>query len=579
MRKQILINVEETDIRVAAMEDGVLVEMFVENLESRTKVGNIYKGRIESIVPGLKAAFVNIGCEKNAFLHFADILQEYDLPHRGRPERLRPSKLEDANTDETIEEDDEFAAPTLSDDEAMELMEEEDEEEPLPKKVKRPSPRSKQLHVGDELLVQVTKEEINTKGPRITSYISLPGRFLVLMPCSDRGGGVSRRIDDTTERRRLRQILRNIEAGEGSVIIRTAGIDQSEEEILQDVDQLRKTWGSIQRTASRVSAPARVYDDQEILHRVVRDYFTEDIDEILIDNKDSMRKLITSTQDMVPSLVNRVIYYDSPTNIFDTFEVETQFQKALKRSVGMRSGGAIVIDETEALTAIDVNSGKFVGQGDQDQVILKTNLDACRAVARQLRLRDLGGLIVIDFIDMNQRDHELQVLREFKRCLRGDRAKYTTSDFSTFGLVEMTRKRVRKSLARAFFTPCPYCDGSGHIISPPQLWKQLKYDLLAKLESKPKAESVDITVHCDLKTYLQDNVLEALTNIAQEYDIKLNIISKYDYHHERYDIVKHSKSSNDNSKPSRRGGTGRRRKPAEKKLESTPSGNDNAPTE
>jgi ribonuclease G len=245
---------------------------------------------------------------------------------------------------------------------------------------------------------------------------------------------------------------------------------------------------------------------------------------------------------MVPTLVDRIHYYDSPTNIFDTFEVEKQFQKALKRKVWLRSGGAIIIDETEAMTAIDINSGKFVGDEDQESVILKTNLEAARAIARQLRLRDLGGLIVIDFIDMGSRDHELQVLREFKRVLRSDRAKFSISDFSNFGLVEMTRKRVRKSLVHSLYRPCPYCGGSARILNESQMWKQLKYDLIAELEQTPDVERVEIMVHSQFKTYLQDNVLDALAAIAGRYGVGLNIIGCPEMHHEAIKFVKYLKS-------------------------------------
>lgn len=565
MRKQVLINVEATDVRVAILEDGTLVELFVEDIQTRSKVGNIYKGRVEGIVPGLKAVFVNIGAEKNAFLHFSDVLPEYELPQRGRPERTRrvPLKLDPETDDDNDGEEDDYIEP----------LEEAAEETPAPK---RPPRRSRPLQVGDEILVQVTKEEINEKGARITSYVSLPGRYLVLMPFSDEGGGVSRRIEDVTERRRLRELLRAIKPEQGSFIIRTAGLEQDEDAIRKDAELLIKTWQGIQKRASRSRSATSVYDEQEILSRVVRDNFTDDLDEILIDSKPAMRQLLKTCQEMIPELCDRIHYYDSPINIFDTFEVEKQFQKALRRKVWLRSGGAIVIDETEALTAIDINSGKYVGVEDQEQVILKTNLEACRAIARQLRLRDLGGLIVIDFIDMNVREHELQVLREFKRCLRSDRAKYAISDFSEFGLVQMTRKRVRKSLASSFSRPCPYCEGSGRILTEAQLWKQLKYDLIAELEQAPKVAAVDIMVHSQLKTYMQTHIIEALAWLANKYQVALNIIACNDFHHEHYKVVKQEKSVAQEGGAEPAPARARGRRTAEKKLESVQTAQDNA---
>lgn len=539
MRKQALINVEETDIRIAILEDDTLVELFVEDMHSRSKVGNIYKGRVESIIPGLKAVFINIGCAKNAFLHFADVLPEFDLPQRGRPEREPRDSRRSRPVDRDEElEDDDYIEPVMSNGE-----DDEDEEPGL--KVKRPPRRSRPMRVGDEILVQVTKDEINDKGPRVTTYISLPGRYLVYMPFSDEGGGVSRKIDNIDERRRLRKVLKQIQLEVGSVIVRTAGIDQDGDAIVQDAEMLQETWQGVLRKVGRCRAPARVYDDHDILPRVVRDYFTDDLNEILIDSKKPMRQLIEACQQMVPNLAERIHFYTSPTNIFDTFEVEKQFQKALRRKVWLRSGGALVIDETEAMTAIDVNSGKYVGHEDQDQVILKTNLEACRAIARQLRLRDLGGLVVIDFIDMASRDHEQQVLKEFKRCLRQDRAKFSLTDFSEFGLVQMTRKRVKKSLARSFFRPCPYCDGSGRILSEPQVWKQLKYELIAELEKSRDPRPVQIVVHSEFKSYLQTHVAAALKVLAGKYGLGLSILGKANVHHEHFEIVRQEESGID----------------------------------
>ena len=563
MRKQVLINVEETDVRVAMLEDGTLVELFVEDMASRSKIGNIYKGRVEGIIPGLKAVFVNIGLEKNAFLHFSDVLPEFELPMRGRPERSRPVKSAEAiapDADSGTEEDDyiESAIPT-------EHVEPE-----------RPKPRSRQLQVGDEMLVQVTKEEISTKGPRVTGYVSLPGRYLVLMPYADSSGGVSRRIEDADERKRLRRILKEMQPERGSFIIRTAGLEQDEDAIRKDAEMLKETWHSVMRRSGKCRAPARVYDDQEILTRMARDNFSDDIDEILVDKKSAMRELIKTCQMLTPEIVSRIHYYDSPKSIFDTFEVEQQFQKALRRKVWLRSGGAIIIDETEALTAIDVNTGKYVGKDDQESAILKTNLEACRGVARQLRLRDLGGLVVIDFIDMAHRENELQVLRELKRCLRQDRAKFAISDFSNFGLVELTRKRVRKSLASSLYRPCPYCEGSSRIMNESFLWKHLKYELIPLLEKQPRPGSVDILVHSQFKTYLQQTMTDGLAMLAGRYQVALNIIGSPDFHHEEFKFVSHEATTvKEDAKPDSAAKRGRRTA-AEKKLETVQSAPDNA---
>ncbi len=576
MFKQVLINFEETDIRVAMLEDGNLAELFVEDMRARSSIGNIYKGRIESIVPGLRALFINIGLEKNAFLHFNDVLPELELPQRGRPERetqrQAKARMKDAaaSEEESLDEDD-YLEPLLGEGDA-----EGEKAERPPRSAHQPDRKARRLRVGDEILVQVIKEKISEKGARVTTFLTMPGRFLVYMPFSENSGGVSRRIEDVNERKRLRQILREINEEVGPVIIRTAGLEQDMDEIRDDARQLATSWDQIMKRAARMRAPACVHNDHEILRRLVRDNFNDEIDEILIDSKSAMRELITACQEMVPSLPPRIHYYDSPINIFDTFEVEKQFQKALKRKVWLRSGGAIIIDETEAMTAIDVNSGKFVGDEDQESVILKTNMEACRAIARQLRLRDLGGLVVIDFIDMGSREHELQVLREFKKVLRADRAKFSISDFSNFGLIEMTRKRVRKSLLHSLYRPCPYCDGSSRILNEPQLWKQLKYDLMAELEQTPGVERVEIMVHSQFKGYLQENVLDALGVIAGRYQVGIQIVGCNDLHHEAIKIVKHLKSDAKPGSGPAAAGNDESAGRSKKRLESTPMAHNNA---
>jgi Rne/Rng family ribonuclease len=576
MHTQALINVEETDIRVAVLEDSNLVELFVENFLSLSNVGNIYKGRVEGIVPGLKAVFVNVGREKNAFLHFSDVLEEYDLPMSGRPERRPRTAAAAADTVEEISRKEEqlFDDDDYIDPEDGEGDSEGDSDKRLPK---RPARRSLKMSAGDEIMVQVVKDEINEKGPRITTFLSLPGRYLVMMPFSDNTGGISRRIEDVSERKRLRQLLRSLKKTYGAAfIIRTAGLDQDEDAIRKDAELLYQTWMTIQRRAAKQKAPACCHNDQEILTRVVRDNFTDDIDEILVDDKTAMRQLIESCTEMVPALAERTHYFDSPSNIFETFDVERQFQKALRRKVWLRSGGQIVIEETEALVAIDVNSGKYVGNDDQETMILKTNLEAARAISHQLRLRDLGGLIIIDFIDMRSRDNELAVLREFKRCLRRDRAKYSISDFSDYGLVEMTRKRIRMSLAKTMYRNCPYCDGSGRILNDSQLWKQMKYELIAELQGGAKAKAVELLVHSEFKTYLQKERLAALSGLAGKYGVALNVIGRDDFHHEQFKIVTsgNTVSNGDSSVP--KGTSSGRSSGPEKKLESARMAPDNA---
>lgn len=574
MHTQVLINVEATDIRVAILEDAQLVELFVERFSKKNILGNVYKGRVEAIVPGLKAVFVNIGLEKNAFLHFQDLLQEYAVPERGRPERLspsaKPSKEEEAWREEDSEGGDEFIPPQpipLSGD---------DENGDAPPERERPKRGSRPLKVGDTLLVQVTKEPLNDKGPRVTSYISIPGRYLVMMPFSESTGGVSRKIVDAEERRRLKDFLRRINVGPGAFIIRTAGLKEEENAIMEDFEVLQNQWKVLTKKNMKSNAPALIHDEAQILHRLVRDTLHNEVDEILIDDRRRMKDLIEGCRLMAPRMVDRIHLYESSKNIFDVFEVEKQFQKALRRKVWLKSGGQIVIDETEALTAIDVNSGKFVGSDDQDSVILRTNLEACRAISRQLRLRDLGGLIVVDFIDMTNRDHQGQVLREFRNCLKRDNAKYAMTGFSEFGLVEMTRKRVRMSLAHAIYTPCPYCEGTAKILGEAQTWKLIKYAILEELSKEGKAEAVDVTVHSNIRTYIERDAIEDLKTIANRHRVRINIMSRPDFHHEQYTIVKRIESEVEKEQgetPEK--GPEKRRGTAQKRVESAGAGTDN----
>lgn len=550
MYKQVLINVEATDLRVAILEDGELVELFVDHFNSESILGNIYKGRVEGIVPGLKAVFVNIGQEKNAFLHFSDVLQEYDLPMKGRPQRQAPpapKRKDAAAKEEPSEDEDDYIEPQI-------LPGEDEEGEPEDAVPVRGKKRSRPLQVGDSILVQVVKEPINDKGARITSYISTPGRYLVMMPFSDNAGGISRKIDNPEERRRLRDLLRGLKDSDGgSFIIRTAGLEEEEKAIAEDHDFLVKQWRTVKKKNLRSNAPALVHNEQDILQRLVRDTLRNDIDEILIDSRTEMKNLIKACEVMAPAMIERIHLYQSQKNIFEVFEVEQQFQKALRRKVWMRNGGFLVIDETEALTAVDVNSGKYVGSEDQDQVILHTNLAACEVISRQLRLRDLGGLVVIDFIDMTNRDHQSQVLRQFKNCLRRDDAKYAMTGFSDFGLVEMTRKRVRMSLARAIYRQCPYCEGAGRILGEAQIWKRIKYAIIEELAKHPGTDSAQILVHSQIRSYLQKEVLDDIRKISGEYSIALEFLARPDFHHEQFEIVRPVKSgSNGNSGGSRR---------------------------
>ena len=501
MKKQVLINVEDTDIRVAVLEDGELTQLFLEDLAEKSIVGNVYKARVDSIVPGLKAAFVNIGDERNAFLHFSDIHRGYNLPKAGAARHSPTGKKKKSGG----------RMPTKS------------------------SPED--LEVGDEILVQATKEPLGTKGARVTTYVSLPGRFLVLLPFSDNKGGVSRRIEDAKERKRLRTILRELKVDEGSFIVRTAGLDQEKEAISADVQILKKIWERIRRARTRHNAPALLHDDHDIIGRLVRDELTLDTSELIVDSEEHAKGLRQTLGSMMPSLKRRVHVHDKMAeNLFDKYDVETQFQKALKRKVWLKSGGYLIIEEAEALVAIDVNTGKFVGKGDQEDTILQTNLEAAKAVSQQLRLRDVGGIIVIDFIDMKSNQNQRKVLQTFKEYLKRDRARTTVLPLSDYGLMEMTRKRVRESLSKVVFKQCPYCEGMGRVLNEQQIWKRIKYDILDYLRKNKNVETLRVTVHPDVRAYLEQTLLEAAKAIANYGDTALHFVDDPSFHIEHYEL-------------------------------------------
>lgn len=392
---------------------------------------------------------------------------------------------------------------------------------------------------GDEIMVQVVKEEIGLKGARISSYVSLPGRYLVLLPYPNEEGGISRKVEDIKERKRLKTLLKDISSDETAFIIRTAGIYQEEKEIRNDVEFLSHEWGTIADRFKKAEPATLVYDDHDIIYRLARDVFDDSITEIQIDSFTEYEKLKNILGKLIPNLVDKVKHYSGNENIFHKFNVTKQIQKAARRKVWLKSGGYLIIDEAEALTAIDVNTGKSVGKDDQEKLILRTNLESARAVARELKLRDIGGLIVIDFIDMKDPRNREQVLHELKLQLRKDRSKTSVSAISEFGLVEMTRKRVRRSLRKTLFMDCPYCQGAGVVLNEQQIWHHIKHEIVRQLEmTKPAAPNLNITVNPRIRAYIDQNYKDVLRRLEQKYDTEIRISMSDIFHIENYQIEK-----------------------------------------
>ena len=496
MKQQYLVNVDKKSIRVAVLEDGELVQLFIEQDDARAILGNIYKAVVSDVKPGIHAIFVDIGRGRNAFLHFDDVVQSTAEFSQGRTTRghgSKPSKREPAKHASRNGKDSDFD----------------------PAKALRP---------GDPLMVQVTKEGIGQKGPRVSTHVSLPGRYLVLLPFAGKEGGISRKIEDFQERRRLRRILREIHSDEKAYIVRTAGLEQPAEDIKSDVGFLDRTWRSIGQKYRKATGPELVYSDHDILYRIVRDVISSSADEIWIDSRPEFRQIQRLVRQMIPSVAEKVLHYSDPLKtVFNQFEVEKQIQKALRRRVWLRSGGYLIFDEMEAMTAIDVNTGKYTGGRDQDRTVYRTNLEAARTIAHQLRLRDIGGLIVIDFIDMESRQYQKNLMAEFKRLVKRDKAKSTVLNLSEFGLVEMTRKRVRHSLKGFFFTDCPCCGGSGQVLTPEQIWRNIRREVIARLATPPRPY-LDIVLHSKQKTYIETEHAVLLRKWQARYRIEIRLI-------------------------------------------------------
>ena len=409
MHEEILINVTPQETRVAVIRQGVAQELHVERTTGRGLVGNIYLGVVSRVLPGMQSAFIHIGLDRAAFLHVADI---WEQRQDGEPQR----------------------------------------------------PIERLLHEGARLLVQVIKDPIGTKGARLSTQISIAGRLLVYLPQECRIG-ISQRIEDEAERAQLRERLQHLLPPDqtGGFIVRTMAETASDRELLSDIEFLRKIWGDIQERAQTVSAPAPLYHDLNLALRVLRDIANEETERILVDSHETYRALQAFAQDYTAGFLERVQLYTGERPLFDLYAIEDEIERALARRVPLKSGGYLIIDQTEALTTIDVNTGGFVGGRSFDDTIYKTNLEAAHAIARQLRLRNLGGIIVVDFIDMENDVHRDAVLTEFRRALALDRTRITVNGFTSLGLVEMTRKRTRESLAHTLCEPCPMCQGRGEV--------------------------------------------------------------------------------------------------------------------
>ena len=425
MSEEILINVTPRETRVALVENGMLQELHIERATRRGVVGNVYKGRVQRVMPGMQAAFVDIGLDRAAFLHASDIMR---VPQ----EQPEPGEV--------------AAAPP-------------EEQPPAPP----PPAISSLVHEGQEVVVQVVKDPIGSKGARLTTQISIPSRYLVLLPYS-RVIGVSARIEDEQERGRLKAIVAGLVDGSGpGYIVRTNAEGQSAEALAEDVDYLRRAWQIIRETSAISKVGQHIYDDLSLPLRAMRDLMSKEVDKVRVDSRETFDRLVGFARQFMPDLADRVEHYSGERPVFDLYGVEDEIQRAMLKEVPLKSGGHLILDQTEAMTTVDVNTGSFLGQRNLEETVYRTNLEAAQSVARQLRLRNLGGIIIIDFIDMTDDEHKRQVLRTLEKGLARDHAKTAVYDFSPLGLVEMTRKRTTESLERQLCEPCHECGGRGSL--------------------------------------------------------------------------------------------------------------------
>jgi ribonuclease E len=497
MAREMLINVAESEeCRIAVVEDGRLEELYVERAGLTRYVGNIYKGRVVNVESAIQAAFVDFGVGKNGFLHISD---------------LHPKYYEGPGAIET-------------------------EEIGKRRSLRERKPIQACLHKGDEVVVQVTKEGINTKGPTLSTYLALPGKYLVMMPWMEKWG-VSHKIEDEMERERLRKIFeQSSPPRDVGFIIRTAAMGSSKREIQNDLKYLKRLWGTVDKRMLKAKAPAELYQESDLVIRTMRDVFNIEISRIVCDSENMVKRIKDFLSIASPRLRQRVEFYDGQEPLFHRYRIEQEIAKVHSRTVPLKTGGSIVVEQTEALVAIDVNSGTFRKHTDAEQTAFRTNIEAAGEIARQLRLRDLGGLIICDFIDMRSEKHRREVEKEFRKTMAPDRARTKILRISSFGVVEMTRQRMRPSLQSSTYLACPYCAGSGYIKSHESSSIEL-IRLLNLAASKELIKKIELGVSPEVADYMQNEKRNVIMQIEQSNDKKIVIHSVTNFSGERYDMA------------------------------------------
>ena len=563
MTKEMIISSTVHETRVAILEDDQVVEVFIEREQSRGVVGNVYKGRVSKVLPGMQSAFVDLGLERDAFLYVTDVINP---------------------TEESLEDDDDDVAETASGVEDTGALDARGLSEGLTDGIAEPGDvpvdadvdtdatpgngqanggedaarsagrggRSRErtaptariedlLKEGQEVVVQVVKEPLGTKGARITSHISLPGRFLVYMPTVDHIG-ISRKIEARDERKRLRTIVQKFREQSGlpgGVIIRTAAANRPDEDIIADLSYFQQVWTDVQRKRESDRTPAVLFREESLVTKLLRDLLTDQFQSIRIDDATEYRRVVAFVQRVMPAIVSRVKHFTKDYPIFDEYGVQSEIDKALRSKVWLKSGGYIVINQTEALVAIDVNTGRYVGKkssGRLEDTIVKTNLEAAKEIVRQVRLRDLGGIIVLDFIDMEEKKNRQKVAATIEQELRRDRAPSKAVQVSDFGLIIITRKRVKSSLERQLTEPCPYCSGTGTIKASATIC----YDILTevkKVRNELDGYSLVLRVNPEIARALRDESRSVLKELEASIGRPVTVRADEQLHHEQFDLM------------------------------------------
>lgn len=504
MPSEILINARPSETRVAYLENGTLIDLKIQRKTSPTLVGSIHRGKVIRVLPGMQAAFVDIGLDRAAFLYVGDVRDDLDSEpgdfFDSDPADERPSK--DAEAQQTNR------------------------------------PRIQELlNEGQWILVQVAKDPLGSKGARITTHISLPGRNVVFMPTVNHLG-VSRRIEDSNERERLRTIVSSIEP-KGGVIVRTAGEGASEQSLRSDIDYLHRLWQEIHRNYEKRTKPGLVHSELDVELRALRDLLNEDVERVIVDDEETFKRVTAFISQFMPKFKNKVSLYRDTRPLFDQYEIDIEISRSIERKIWLRSGGYIVIDEAEALVVIDINTGKYVGKKDFEDTILKTNLEAVREIAHQLRIRNCGGIIIIDFIDMEKEAHREKILASLRDELVRDRARTTVVSMSNLGLVEMTRKRIRPSLVKTLCEPCSYCDGRGYVKQKASIAHEIFRDLEREGASQDPRATTVVHCHADVGDFIYEEETEWLEQIERR--IGRNVVLKLEptFHREQYEIYTH----------------------------------------